>query len=261
MESVERVTQVWSTGSNAEHARNYLSMAAGLVEESGVDADDQVLDVACGTGIVAVTAARRGAQVTGLDITPAMLEDARANADLAGVEDVRWREGDATDLPFEENAFDATLSNLGHIFGDPPEATARELARVTRPGGRIAFTAWTPTSCFPAMAGVLSSFLEPEELPDFSEPPFVWGDEGVVRDRMDGRLEDPAFETRTLEHPALSPAHFWHEMATTSGMFAELLEADRPALCDRMVETVRQRFDDARNAVRLEYLRSEATVT
>jgi 2-polyprenyl-3-methyl-5-hydroxy-6-metoxy-1,4-benzoquinol methylase len=101
MESVERVTQVWSTGSYAGHARNYLSMAAGLVEESGVDADDQVLDVACGTGIVAVTAARRGAQVTGLDITPAMLEDARANADLAGVEDVRWREGDATDLPFE----------------------------------------------------------------------------------------------------------------------------------------------------------------
>jgi 2-polyprenyl-3-methyl-5-hydroxy-6-metoxy-1,4-benzoquinol methylase len=96
MESVERVTQVWSTGSYAGHARNYLSMAAGLVEESGVDADDQVLDVACGTGIVAVTAARRGAQVTGLDITPAMLEEARANADFAGVEDVRWREGDAT---------------------------------------------------------------------------------------------------------------------------------------------------------------------
>lgn len=264
MESAHRVKEVWSTGSYADHARNYLSMTARLVETAGVGPDDRVLDVACGTGNVAITAARRGAAVTGLDITPAMLEDARRNAEIAGVDGIDWREGDATALPFDDDAFDATLSNLGHMFGDPPAAAARELARVTRPGGHVGFTAWTPTSLFPAMAGVLSTYLEPEDLPEFSEPPFMWGDADVVRDRMGETVTEFEFETATATYPALSPGHFWEEMTGSSGPFIELLAAvddgDRSALREQMLETVGPFFDDGENAVALEYLHATARV-
>lgn len=259
----DRVTDAWSSGSYGELAPNYLPMAGHLVERAAVSSDDAVLDVGCGTGSVAITAARRGADVTGVDITPSMLAAARENAEAAGVA-VDYREGDATDLPVESNAFDATLSSLGHMYGDPPERTTEELLRVTRPGGRIAFTSWTPTSLFPFMAGVVTTYLPPEAIPEFSEPPFMWGDSDVVRDRLGDRVDSLAFETDTVLYPALSPEQFWREMAAHSGVFAEFLDAvpddDRAELREEMVETIRPYFDGRRNAVELEYLLTAATL-
>ena len=255
---------VWAAGSYAEIAPKYVSMGGRLVDRTDVDAGDDVLDVGCGTGTVAITAARRNAHVTGLDITPELLERARENADAAGVDGVSWREGDATDLPVPDDAFDVTLSNLGHMYGDPPEAAADELCRVTRPGGRIGFTAWTPTSCYPSMAGAATAVLPPEDLPDFSEPPFLWGDPGTVRDRLGGAVEAIAFETHTVQYPALSPAHFWQHTATNSGPFREVLEAvdedDLPRLRELLTETIEPHFDGRENAVELEYLETTATV-
>ena len=89
--------------------------AAQLVKHAHLRAGLRVLDVACGTGVVAVTAARQGARVTGLDLTPALLERARDNSRIAGVE-VDWREGDVEKLPFEDSSFDVVLSQFGHIF-------------------------------------------------------------------------------------------------------------------------------------------------
>lgn len=145
-------------------------MAARLVEATAVDGDDTVLDIACGTGNVAITAARRGAAVRGLDLTPAMIEQARNNANVAGVAEIEWRQGDATLLPYDADSFDVTLSSLGHIYAEPPAVAGRELTRVTRPGGRIGFTAWTPSSLFPMLAGTLVSHLDPADHPSFSEP-------------------------------------------------------------------------------------------
>lgn len=254
---------LWSRGSYPEIAVNYLSMAGELVALSGVEEGDAVLDVGCGTGTVAITAARRGAQVTGVDVTPEMLEEARRNAEIAGVDDVTWREGDAADLPFTDDAFDVTLSNLGHMYADPPGAAADELRRVTRPGGRVGFTAWTPTSAYPALAGVLSTYLDPGDLPEFSEPPFMWGDVDVVADRLGPSVEvDTA--TDTVSYPALSPGHFWRETAAHSGVFGEYLEkvdeAQRDALREQLTETIARHFDADENAVTLTYLRTQATV-
>lgn len=159
-------------------------MAGRLVESTDVEANDAVLDVGCGTGNVAITAARRGADVAALDVTPAMLEAAQENATVAAV-DIAFREGTATDLPYAADAFDVTVSALGHIYGDPPEATARELIRLTRPGGRIGFTSWTPTSLYPILARLLVSSLPPNPRAEFSEPPFMWGDPDVVETDWD----------------------------------------------------------------------------
>lgn len=254
---------VWASGSYSDVAPKYVSMAGRLVQRADVGDGDAVLDVGCGTGTVAVAAARRGGQVTGVDIQPVMLEHARENADIAGVE-VSWREGDVTSLPFESNAFDAVLSNLGHMYGDPPDAAASELLRVTRPGGRIGFTSWTPDSPYPAMAGAAMTVLPPEGLPDFSEPPFLWGDTGTVRERLGDSVEDLEFETGTVQYPALSPEHFWEHTTTTSGMFVEALEEvdddELPGLRELAIETIESYFDESENAVELEYLLTTATV-
>lgn len=256
--------RVWAAGSYEDIAPKYVSMGGHLVERTEVGPDDEVLDVGCGTGTVAITAARRGARATGLDIQPALLEHARESAELAGV-DLTWREGDATALPFEANAFDVTLSNLGHMYGDPPRAAARELLRVTRPGGRLGFTSWTPTSLYPSMAGVVATALSPEDLPDFSEPPFLWGDPGTVRDRLEGAVDAVEFETATVQYPALSPEHFWHHTTTNSGMFIEVLEEvdeeELPGLREQLIETIEGYFDDRENAVELEYLLTTATAS
>lgn len=262
MSTEEQVKHVWTIGSYPDIGQEFLSMAGHLVDAAGVEASDEVLDVACGTGNVAITAARRGASVAGLDITPAMLEDARRNAEIAGTTDVEWREGNATDLPFADDAFDVTLSSVGHVFADPPNATGEELLRVTRPGGTVAFTSWTPDSVVPAMAGVLRDYLPPD--PGRAEPPVLWGDPEVVRERLGDAVTDLAFESGTVEQLSLSPAHFWEGARTQSGLFIVALdgvdEADRPALREAMVDTVDEYFDDRQNAVRMDYRLTTATV-
>lgn len=119
--------------------------AAHLVRYAGVRAGQRVLDVACGTGVVAVTAARRGAQVTGLDLTPALLERARENGATAAV-DITWQEGDVEALPFPDASFDVVCSFkvLAHV----PEirAAVAEAARVAVPGGVLLLEFYNPRS-------------------------------------------------------------------------------------------------------------------
>lgn len=257
----ERARRVWSLGSYSDIAPHFLGIAAHLVESTDVRQTEAVLDVGCGTGNVAITAARRGAGVTGVDIVPAMLEEARENATIADVETIDWREGTATDLPFTDDTFDVTLSCLGHMFAQPPDAAGQELLRVTQPGGRIGFTSWTPDGPVPAMGAVLSDYLPSE--PDESEPPFLWGDPDVVRRRVGDGVEDLTFETGTVLTPVQSPAHYWEQARTESGLFIAALEAideaEYPALRGEMIETIEQYFDDGQNAVPMEYRLAMAT--
>lgn len=264
MDPDERMQETWKRGSYDDVAQHYLSMAGHLVKRASVDDGDAVLDIGCGTGNVAITAARRGATVTGIDITPSMLEQAREHTEIAGVEDIEWRTGTATDLPFGDDAFNVVLSCLGHMYADPPDAAAAELVRVARPGATIAFTSWTPTDLFPFMAGVMSTYVPPDELPEFTEPPFMWGDSDVVSARLEDAVTDLEFETETTTYPVLSPEHFWEELAAKSGTFIEYLELveedDRPTLRGEMVETIRPYFDESRNEVKLQYLLTTARV-
>lgn len=106
--------------------------------------DDRVLDMACGPGIVACAAARHAAHVTGIDLTPAMIEQARIRQDEAGLANLDWRVGDATALPFEDGAFDIVVTRYSfHHLPDPARALA-EMRRVCRPGGRVVVIDATP---------------------------------------------------------------------------------------------------------------------
>src|SRR5215472_9061910 len=124
-------------------ADNTTPEAARLVKHAGVRPGQRVLDVACGTGVVAVTAARLGARVTGLDLTPELVAHARENASIAGVE-IEWHEGDVEGLPFGDAAFDVVVSQFGHIFAPRPAVAVAEMLRVLKPGGTIAFSSWPP---------------------------------------------------------------------------------------------------------------------
>lgn len=262
MSSKDHVRRVWTLGSYPDVGENFLSMAAHLVEAAGITANQRVLDVACGTGNVGITAARRGADVTGLDITPPMLEDARENAAVAGVDSIDWREGDATALPFDDDEFDVSLSCVGHMFAQPPNEAGAELLRVTRPGGHIAFTSWTPESVVPAMAGVLQDYLPPD--PDAPAPPFAWGDTEIVRERLGDGISDLHFETGAVEQPILSPAHYWEGARTLSGLFIVALEnvddEAETALRADMIDVIEDYFDDSTNSVTMEYRLTRARV-
>ena len=117
--------------------------AAHLVRYARMGAGKRVLDVGTGTGVVALTAARTGAKVTGLDLTPTLLERARENATLAELS-IDFREGDAEALPFDDASFDVVVSQFGHMFAPRAEVALAQMLRVLRPGGTLAFTTWPP---------------------------------------------------------------------------------------------------------------------
>jgi ubiquinone/menaquinone biosynthesis C-methylase UbiE len=195
--------------------------AARLVKFAGVRAGQRVLDVACGTGVVAVTAARIGAKVSAIDLTPELLERARENSQIAGVE-VDWREGDAEKLPFGDAAFDVVLSQFGHMFAPRPALAVAEMLRVLKPGGTLAFSTWPPELMTGRMFRLVASYMPP--LPPGISPPPQWGDEKIVRERLGSAVRDIAFERGTMQSPALSPQHFRALTERTAGPVVKLVE-------------------------------------
>jgi SAM-dependent methyltransferase len=260
---IERTQEEWTLGVYPNLGAVFMPIAAQLVDAANVSPNDTVLDVACGTGNVALTASRRGADVTGVDITPAMLKAARERATVIGA-DVDWQEGDAAALPFQDSFFDVTLSCLGHMFVPDADAAGSELIRVTRPGGRIAYTSWTLGSAIAAMMSVLSEYVPPEPDSKPSPPPVLWGDPETVRDRFRNHIEDISLEAATVMYPALSPAHFWHAMTRDSGgiMLAveAVPEADRDLLEEAMLVALEPYYSEAENGIVLEYQLVTATV-
>jgi SAM-dependent methyltransferase len=196
--------------------------AARLVKRAGIRAGDRVLDVACGTGVVAITAARLGARVTGLDLTPELLARARENSRIAEVE-VDWREGDVEKLPFADAFFDAVLSQYGHIFAPRPETAIAEMLRVLKPGGTIAFSTWPPELYVGRMFALTSRYMPP--LPPGVSPPPLWGDPNVIRDRLGAAVKDIVFDRAVMLVPALSLAHHRTFMERTAGPIVKLVEA------------------------------------
>ncbi|MCA1813263.1 MAG: class I SAM-dependent methyltransferase [Halobacteriales archaeon] len=234
--------------------------AAHLVHVAGVCPGQHALDVGCGTGVVAITARRAGATVTGLDLTPELLARAKENAGTAQLEDITWREGDAEDLPFGDASFDVVLSQWGHMFAPRPEIATQELLRVLRPGGTLAFTTWPPESGIGTMFGIVAKHLP---LPAGVTPPVAWGDVATVRHLLGNAVRGLHFERGTLEYVALSPQHHRAEMEQTSAPVVKLVAdfaKDRAKLAQFRGEldaAFAACFRD--NVVRLDYLVTQAT--
>jgi SAM-dependent methyltransferase len=235
--------------------------AARLVKRAGVRPGQDVLDVCCGTGVVSVTAARLGARVTGLDLTPELLERAKENARIASL-DIDWHEGDVEKLPFADASFDVVLSQFGHIFAPRPELAVSEMLRVLKPGGTIAFSTWPPELFVGRMFALTASYL-PAPPPGVAPPP-QWGDPNVVRQRLGPAVKEIHFDRATMVIPALSPSH--HRMAaekssySTMRLVAALKDGDRAKL-----EKFRLEYDALageyfeHNVVRQDYLITRAT--
>jgi ubiquinone/menaquinone biosynthesis C-methylase UbiE len=171
---------MWADGDYAAMARLIDEVPpAHMLSAVGVDARHRVLDVATGTGNVALRAVRSGAEVTGLDLTPELLDIAAVRAAALGAE-VEWVQGDAEALPFPDQSFDRVLSAFGIQFAPRHEITARELVRVCRPGGAIALANWTPEGIVGQTFAVLSRYLPAP--PEFASPPPLWGTEQHVRE-------------------------------------------------------------------------------
>jgi SAM-dependent methyltransferase len=213
--------------------------AVRLVKFAGVHAGQRVLDVGCGTGVVALTAARAGAKVTGLDLTPELLERARFNSQVAGL-DIDWHEGDAEELPFADASFDAVLSQYGHMFAPRPEVAVSEMLRVLKPGGTIAFSTWPPDLLMGRMFMLIGSYMPPP--PPGVSPPVQWGDPAVIRQRLGPATRDITFDTATMTTPALSSRHFRVFSEKTVGpviKVIEILEKTDPA----RLEAFRRDYD------------------
>jgi len=171
--------QIWSAGDWPGFAPIVQDISDLVVDQIETAEGHDFLDVATGSGNAAIAAARRGARVTGLDLVPALVEAARARAESEGLK-AQFVEGNAEDLPFDDDSFDRVTSIFGAMFAPRQQRTAEELARVTRPGGVLAVAAWTPDGLNGQMFKTLGAHMPPP--PDGIVPPAMWGDEAHVRE-------------------------------------------------------------------------------
>jgi SAM-dependent methyltransferase len=235
--------------------------AASLVKFAGIRRGQNVLDVACGTGVVAVTAARAGAQVTGLDLTPELLAAARDNARIAAV-DIDWHEGDAEKLPFGDSTFDVVVSQYGHMFAPRPDVAIGEMLRVLKSGGTIAFSTWPPDQFIGRMVSMTARYMPPP--PPGVSAPDQWGDVNVVRERLGSAVRDLTFDRGTMFTPALSVPHQREVMERTAGPVIKMVQmlattdpAKLAAFRKEYDALVAEYYSD--NVIRQEYLMTKAT--
>src|SRR3954451_4080731 len=171
-----RQRAMWAEGDYPDIATTIADVSEDVVGAAGVASGDQVLDMATGTGNAALAAARVGGHVTGLDLTPELLEVARRRAREQGF-DIVFEEGDAQELPYATERFDRVTSVFGAMFAPDQERTAAELLRVAKPGGTIAVGAWTPDGLNGQMFTTMGRHQPP---PPGFQPPTLWGSEEHV---------------------------------------------------------------------------------
>jgi len=175
----EKLRTTWMAGNFDEIARTYAGTAAEFVERLSLRDGERVLDLACGSGNQSIPAARTGAEVTGIDLAPNLVDRARLNAARAGVS-VVVDEGDVEALPYGDGAFDTVISMFGSMFAPRPERVAAEALRVCRPGGRIALANWTADGFVGRMFRITARHVPPPDMPS----PLLWGKEEVIRTRF-----------------------------------------------------------------------------
>jgi SAM-dependent methyltransferase len=187
---------MWASGDYPGLAADLLGeLGDVLVAACGVQRGDRVLDIAAGSGNIAVPAARTGATVVASDLTPELFEAGRARAAAEGVE-LEWREADAEALPFADGEFDVVLSAIGVMFAPHHQAAADELVRVCKPGGRIGLISWTPEGFIGQMFATMKPYAPPP--PPGASPPPLWGREEHVLELLGDRVIDVSTERRLL---------------------------------------------------------------
>jgi SAM-dependent methyltransferase len=192
---------------------------------------ERILDLATGTGWTSRLVARHGANVVGVDIAEDLLAEARAKARAANLV-IEYGTGDAEGLPFEDGSFDAVVSTFGVMFASRPEAAAAELARVTKPGGRLALTTWAHDGNIFRMFQVMKAFMPPAPTPA-PPSPFEWGRTARIRQLLAAHF-DLGFEESVSFYREPNAEAAWDTFSTGYGptrtLAANLSEERRDAL-------------------------------
>lgn len=189
-----KLKATWISGDFGKIAESFTDGAAEFVGRLSLKPGVSVLDIACGTGNQSIPAARSGAVVTGIDIAPNLLEQARKWASAESLE-IQFDEGDAENLPYTTAQFDVVMTMFGAMFAPRPQRVSEEMMRVCRPGGLIAMANWTPTGFVGQMFKTVGSHvLPPADMPS----PLLWGDETAVRERLGEQAAEINFERRLI---------------------------------------------------------------
>lgn len=206
----------WGRGQYERTAAALVGAAEEVVRAGHLQPGQSVLDVGCGTGSVALLAARAGARVIGVDPAPRLLDVARTLAQGEGLE-VDFRDGEAAHLPVPDASVDVVLSNFGVIFAPDPAAAAAETVRVLVPGGRLAFSAWLPGGAVVDMNAAAMAMVRTALGAPTPPPGFPWHDQTALSELFDGcdRLET---EQHELVFTASSPAQYLEETRTSHPM-------------------------------------------
>jgi len=215
----ERQSVMWGNGPYQRITETLEDIHDRVIERLAPGPGDRWLDLACGTGAIAERAASAGASVTGIDLAPALIETAKERAAGMGLE-IDYRVGDAERLDLPDGGFDKVSSTVGIMFAPDHEAVARELARVTAPGGRIVLANWTPTGGLGKMFKVMAPY-QPAPPPS---SPFDWGDEPRVKELL-GDAFDLEIEELVSPMRISSGEEYWELFSTSYGPTKTLAEA------------------------------------
>ncbi|MGB0970682.1 MAG: class I SAM-dependent methyltransferase [Mycobacterium sp.] len=249
---------MWASGDYSTIAADLVApLGPVLVAASGIGAGDRVLDIAAGTGSVAIPAALTGAAVVATDLTPELLEQGKVIAAERGAA-LDWQEANAEALPFGDNVFDAALSSIGIMFAPHHQAAADELVRVCRPGGTIALISWTPEGFIGQMFATMKPYVAAP--PPGVQPPPLWGSEDHLRSLFGERVEGLVMERNTL-HVNLFPTgaafrdYFKNNYGPTITAYRNIAsEPDRVAMLDSRLAELGDRALDASATMEWEYL-------
>lgn len=226
----------WMAGDFGVVAKTISAGADAFAARIDLPPGSRVLDVATGTGNLAIPLARRGAVVTGLDIAPNLLEQARQRATEEGLT-IQFDEGDAEQMPYADATFDAAVTMFGAMFAPRPELVASEFARVLRPGGLLAMANWNPTSFTGRMFRATSQHVPP---PPGVPAPVLWGDEATVSQRLEPYFDHIATKRVGIQFdlpmsPSDSVEFFRRYFGPTQMAFKRLDETRQKAMFDDLV--------------------------
>jgi SAM-dependent methyltransferase len=236
---------VWTGGDFLPIAKSFESGAAEFIARMAIAAGEKVLDVACGTGNLAIPAARAGAMVTGVDIAANLIAQARIEARNAGCT-VTFDVGDAESLPYDDDQFDTTVTMFGAMFAYRPAKATAELLRVTRSGGRVAMANWTPEGFIGKMLRAHTAVVPP---PPGVPSSLAWGQEDTVRERFGNGVRALTMTRRMMElRFPFPPAAVTELFATCYGPTVATLRATDPAGASRLRDSLTALFTEYNSA-------------
>jgi SAM-dependent methyltransferase len=216
-----RQSAMWGNGPYERITNTIRDVHALVDERADPKPGERVLDAATGTGAVAILVAKRGADVVGMDLAPVLIDTARKRAAEEGVT-VQWDVGDAEAMAYDDARFDVVTSTCGVMFAPDHAAVAHELARVTKPGGRLALACWTPEGGVGQMFGMMWPFLPPP--PEGVGSPFTWGTEEHVRELL-GESYELEFEEHDSILRVADGEEYWELFSTSYGPTKSAAEA------------------------------------